>query len=182
MTMRLDWRVKLVLLVLALIGAFAGGAWGYYLWRFPYGWSDRSDDQLLMALRSYADAHGGAFPSGEATPEASLSLLYPDYADAILLRGKSVPLDVVQARLGRGERLDPESCGWHYVEGLRTDDDGRLALFWDKAGLGHNGERWDDGHYVWFVGLYGEHIPASRWESFLRDQEELLAARAKKRR
>lgn len=51
---------------------------GYAWWRhhFPYGYSHCCDIGLSAALHDYAATHGGAFPAGEATPEASLSLLY----------------------------------------------------------------------------------------------------------
>jgi len=136
----------------------------------------------MLALQHYADTHGGAFPAGEATPEASLSLLFKaELADADLLRGKTVPYSVVKEILDRGQLLGPDSCGWHYVEGLRTDDDPRIAIFWDKAGLGHNGELLaGGGHIVWFVKSNHPHIPASEWSKFLAEQEELLKERAKK--
>ena len=83
----------------------------------------------------------------------------------------------MRARLEAGQLLSPETCGWHYVAGLRKDDNPRLALFWDKAGLGHNGERLSDGgHHVWFVSGISEHISGNRWEAFLAEQEQLRAA------
>ena len=100
---------------------------GYAIWQFryqhPYGFSHCCDLCLHGALRDYATAHGGAFPAGEATPEASMSLLYRekmnDYplADANLLRGRTVPESAVQEILERGKLLTPETCGWHYVRG-----------------------------------------------------------------
>src|SRR5262249_49896873 len=120
-----------------------------------------------------------AFPAGGRTPEASLGLLYPRHADANLLRGKTVPLAVAQAAL-EGGGLGPDTCGWHYVEGLRTEDDPGLALVWDKAGLGHNGQRLSGGHWVIFVDGSIEYIPGSRWEAFLQEQKGLLAQRKKK--
>jgi hypothetical protein len=83
----------------------------------------------------------------------------------------------VQARLDAGQLLTPETCGWHYVEGLRKDDDSRLALFWDKAGLGHNGDRLPDGaHVVCFVGGNIEYVAGDHWEEFLAEQDRLRAA------
>ena len=83
----------------------------------------------------------------------------------------------MQARLNAGQLLTPETCGWHYVEGLRKDDDSRLALFWDKAGLGHFGERLSDGaHVVYFVNSVTEYVAGDRWEEFLAEQERLRAA------
>ena len=131
---------------------------------------------LMFALLAYSDQHGGWFPKGEATPETSLSLLHrenprgesrPTYCGA-----KTVPEATVRARLEAGELLTPETCGWHYVEGLRRGDDPRLALFWDKAGLGHNGERLSNGgHYVCFISMSFEYVPGDQWETFLAEQE-----------
>ena len=83
----------------------------------------------------------------------------------------------MRALLEAGQPLTPEACGWHYVEGLRKDDDPRLAVFWDKAGLGHNGERLSEGgHFVCLVGGSVEYVPGDRWEGFLAEQERLRAA------
>jgi hypothetical protein len=38
----------------------------------------------MFALDEYARDHNGAYPAGEESPEASLSLLYPEYANAEL--------------------------------------------------------------------------------------------------
>jgi hypothetical protein len=161
----------LVAAVLAALGL------AYYRYRYPYGRSHCCDKGVAIALLGYAESHDGWFPRGEATPEASLSLLYRrDPGLAYNLRGKTVPEPVVRARLEGGELLTPETCGWHYVEGLRMDDDSRLALFWGKAGLGHFGERLSGGgHYVCFVSGSIEYVPGERWEPFLAEQERLRA-------
>lgn len=166
----------------AVVAILATAGFVYYRYQapvYPYGWSHCCDKQLTMALLEYSERHEGWFPKGEATPEASLSLLHreaPDSVDANLLRGKTVPESPVLARLGAGELLTPETCGWHYVEGLRKDDDPQLALFWDKVGLGHNGEQLPEGgHWVCFVSLSIEYVPAGRWEAFLAEQEQLRA-------
>jgi hypothetical protein len=159
------------------------GAMGYAYVRsqlpvYPYGPSHCCDKGLMIALIAYADQHNGWFPKGEASPEASLSLLYrddPTAVDANLLRGKTVPEADVLARLEAGKLLTPETCGWHYVEGLRKGDDPRLALFWDKVGLGHNGEQLrQGGHWVCRVSSDIEYIPESQWEAFLDEQKQLL--------
>ena len=134
-----------------------------------------------MVLHQYAEDHGGNYPAGGHTPEASLSLLYPKYADASLLRGKTVPEKVVKAILAQGKRLGPKTCGWHYVEGFNLKDDPRLAIAWDKARLGHNGElKPRFGTNVLFVNLGSECIPEEKWDAFLKEQQALLAAREKK--
>jgi hypothetical protein len=150
--------------------------WFYY--NYPYGWSHCCENGLYLALIQYAEEHGGAFPAGESSAEASLSLLYRMNPNlGAYLPGKTVPESTVLEILERGELLGPETCGWHYVEGLTRDDHG-LALFWDKAGLDHNGGRLSGGgHIVWFVGCASEHIPASQWDRFLEEQQELLAQR-----
>tara|TARA_R110002096_G_scaffold114250_2_gene248052 strand:+ start:897 stop:1205 length:309 start_codon:yes stop_codon:yes gene_type:complete len=80
--------------------------------------------------------------------------------------------------LGEGELLGPQSCGWHYVEGLRSDDDPRIALFWDKAGLGHNGGRLScGGHIVFFVDSDHRHVTEAEWPEFIKEQTNLLSER-----
>lgn len=105
------------------------------------------------------------------TPEASLSLLYPD-ANPHLLSGKTIPVEKTEAMLLSGKKLTPETCGWHYVEGLTLDDNPELALFWCKEPLGHNGEL-RDGHIVWKINTDKEFIPLDEWDQFLKDQKEL---------
>ena len=160
--------------IIIVTAVTAYGIWWRYT--FPYGWSHSCDKQLSMALTEYAQAHDGWYPRGEATPEASLSLLYREgLAGPWQLQGKTVPVSKVEAVLARGELFDPDTCGWNYVEGFRSDDDGRLALFCDKVGLGHNGERWNGSHLVWFVNGTSNVVPASEWDSFLEEQRGLRA-------
>lgn len=151
----------------------------YYTWywhRYPYGWSHCCDAALEMALDRYAEEHGGAYPAGEETPEASLSLLFPTYANENMLRGKTVPEAAVRRSLEKGGRLGRDTCGWHYVEGLKSTDHG-LALFWDKVGLNHNGERLEKGgHIVSFVRRGSKYIPAEKWVAFREEQARLRAA------
>lgn len=169
-------------IVAGIFGPLCIGWYCYWQWLHPYGWSHSCDLQLQFALHSYADAHDGAYPAGEATPEASLSLLYPNYAGYAQLQGKTVPLEEVQAILESGRRLDPDSCGWHYVEGLRQDDDPRLALFWDKIGLQHNGQRRPKGgHRVFYVDWHFDDIDEANWEAFLQEQAKLHQERKVKK-
>jgi hypothetical protein len=164
----------------AVVAVLTAAGFAHHRHRYPHGWSHCCDKQLEMALMTFADRHDGWFPRGEASPEASLSLLYredPELVTPNLLRGKTVPDSAVRARLEAGQLLTPETCGWHYVEGLRKGDDPQLALFWDKAGLGHNGERLSGGgHFVCLVSGSTEYVPGDRWEEFLVEQERLRAA------
>ena len=146
---------------------------------YPYGPSHCCLKALGIALLQYAEEHSGRYPTGERSPEASLSLLYREHCgvDAETLRGKTVPVEMVRSILDRGELLGPDSCGWHYVEGLTTSDNSDLALVWDKVGLGHNGEDLHGGHSVWSLGCTETVIPASEWPGFLKQQQELMASR-----
>jgi hypothetical protein len=174
---------KRVGIAATLLGVVAVLGYCYYRYRFPYGWSHCCDKCLMFALHEYAEDHGGTFPAGQPTAEASLSLLYPKYADAEILCGKTVPVDTVRAILERGDRLTPETCGWHYVEGLTLKDDRRLAILWDKAGLGHFGERTSDGgRTVLLVNFGYKYVAGDDWPGFLEEQERLLADRKAKKR
>ena len=145
---------------------------------YPYGWSHCCLKGIGLALRQYAEKYDGHYPAGGGSPEASLSLLYREHTiNAEYLRGKTVPVERVQRILERGELLGPDSCGWHYVEGLTTSDDPNLALVWDKVGLGHNGEDIHGGHSVWLLGCSEEVVPAAEWPDFLKHQQKLLTER-----
>jgi len=156
------------------------GGYALYRYQYPYGYNHCCDIIIYQALVDYADKHGGAFPAGEATPEASLSLLHSGSVlmgdSAYYLAGKTRSEARAKAILDSGRLLGPDTCGWNYVEGLRIDSNPDLALFWDKEGLGHVSERLrGGGHIVRFVGGRIEHIPASRWNAFIQQQRELRA-------
>ena len=172
-------RVKRGLLVAAVLVVILGASgFAYHRYRYPYGWSHSCDKQLAMILLQHAEQHDGWFPRGEESPEASLSLLSRDDPMLVeLLRGKTAPVEAVRERLASGQLLTPDTCGWHYVEGLRKDDDPKLALFWDKIGLGHNGERLENGgHNVGFVNGEARFVSGGEWDAFLEDQARLRAA------
>jgi hypothetical protein len=170
---------KKALVIAGIVTVLVIGVCSFYGWTFPYGRSHSCDIGLKFALDAYADEHGGIYPAGQATPEASLSLLYPKYTeDAELLRGKTVPFEKVKEVLANGKLLDEDSCGWHYVEGLTKSDDRRLAIFWDKIGLGHNGQRIrGGGHSVVFLDGTPRVVSAEEWPQFLDEQTKLLASR-----
>lgn len=173
-------RRRRILIAVIVVLAMTAGGYGWYRYNFPYGRVHCCDKQLYFALREYAENHGGAFPAGEDTPEASLSLIHKnrELGYAYLLCGKSGSQSKTQAVLDSGELLGPETCGWHYVAGLRMDDDRGLALFWDKEGLGHFGQRLEaGGHIVMFVDGWTRYIQASDWDAFVAEQKKLFAKR-----
>ena len=163
-----------IAVVILVVGSLFGVPYGFYRYQFPFGMYHRCDKQLSGALWEYAQTHGGKFPAGEATPEASLSLLGEGHGYLLVPRDKSET--VVEQMLARGELLGPDTCGWNYTEGLCVDSNSGLALFWDKEGLNEMGGRLGGGgHLVTTVGRGIEYIPASRWDSFLEEQRRLLA-------
>src|SRR5947209_1147694 len=103
MCRRRKWTI-----VAGVLLTVVGIGYGYWRYKFPYGYSHCCDLGLYQALEGYAANHGGAFPAGEATPEASLSLLYPA-VPASLLAGRTVSESLAQEILDRGERLGPDS-------------------------------------------------------------------------
>ena len=66
---------KKIGIAIAVIVVLVGSIYGLYRYYYPYGMDHRCDKGLWFALRDYAEKHNGKFPSGEATPEASLSLI-----------------------------------------------------------------------------------------------------------
>ncbi len=152
---------------------------------YPYGVSHCCIDAMELALNLYAQDHGGAYPAGESSPEASLSLLCKsNYTDAGTIRGMTVPESSVRGILERGGLLGPQNCGWQYVEGLTPADDPRMALLYCKEPLGHNGQRTKDGgRQVLFAGNGGiQWISGDQWPSFLSEQRELLRSRNENRK
>jgi hypothetical protein len=172
-------RFKKLLLILAgfVVLTIAGGKiWLHY--KFPYGYSHACSKLLGMALRLYAEDHDGWLPHGGRTPEVSLALFAEDdMIDArLVLGGKTVPGEVVQAALTNQGSFGPATCGWHYIEGLREGDDPGIAVAWDKVtGLGHNGERRPRlMHEVVFLDASTQFITQSRWTEFVAEQRQKL--------
>jgi hypothetical protein len=170
------WALFIVIFIVVVLYASIPSIRDWYIkTHYPYGWSHCCDKALMIALVQYAEANNGEYPAGESCSEASLSLLYPKYLDANTLRGKIVPMEIVEKQLQQDKKLGPDSCGWHYVEGLTRKDDPRLALVWDKVGLGHNGEILSGGgHYVIFVDTQMRYIDGNHWNDFEDLQERLL--------
>ena len=91
--------------------------------------------------------------------------------------GKNIPASKAREVWKQKGELTPESCGWHYVEGLRTNDDPQIAIAWDKIfGLGHNGQRIRGlAHEVILVNGERKGIAMKEWPKFALEQRERLA-------
>jgi hypothetical protein len=171
--------LKLLAGTIVVLGAVAGGLFGYFKWKYPYGMSHCCSKGMGLALRTYAMDHNGRFPAGGQTPEASLSLLYSNYVHVYWLKGKTVSLEAAETALAKDGKLGPESCDWHYVEGLIEADDPEIAILWDKVGLGHNGQRMKGGgHEVVLVDGSSQYVSGAKWPEFLARQQQLLAQRS----
>ncbi|MEO5917676.1 MAG: hypothetical protein ABIS50_25825 [Luteolibacter sp.] len=167
--------------ILAIL--LGGSVAGIYFWHrhvYPYGQSHCCILGVQFALTDYAEAHGGRFPHGESSPEASLSLLYKEEGlDANTLRGMTVPEKTTRAILESGHLLTPATCGWHYVEGLTKSDDPRLALLWCKEPLQHDGSRGKSGARE-VVRVDGDRssVSGDQWTEFLKEQQQLMEKRS----
>lgn len=170
-----DWKWPIV-----VIGTFVAICYQWHYYTYPFGRNHCCDKQLYIGLLMYAEMHDGRFPSGGACPEASIAKIATECSEdfAYLLAGKSGKEARTLEYLRAHHTLTPSTCGWHYVEGLTLKDNGNLALFWDKEGLGHNAERLDGGgHIVTFVNGSSEHIHDGEWLGFLANQEKLKSQR-----
>src|SRR5690242_15980777 len=168
-------RLKFLKVLLVLVACFIIVRIGYRAWyrhEYPYGSSHACSKGLGLALRFYAGDHEDWLPHGEAAPETSLSLLYQNDESATwFLGGKNIPTKVVEAELIRDGLLKPESCGWHYIEGLKESDDPQVVVAWDKTrGLDHNGKRRSGlEHEVVLLDGSTQYIPTAKWSQFLTE-------------
>jgi hypothetical protein len=173
-------RLFIAVIILGIIAVLAIAMGTYYKAKFPYGSSHCCIINVMDSLEMYAEEHVGHYPTGGASPEASLSLLCrSNYLDAYTIRGMTVPEKTVRTILESGGLLGPDTCGWHYTDGLTRADDQRIALLYCKQPLGHNGDKTKDGgRQVVFVGGRIGWISGEKWPSFLQEQNELLSKRS----
>ena len=170
---------RLLLWSLAIVIVFGFvGIWHKYT--YPYGGKPARLPVVMMALRSFASEHEGAFPNVNKQPLASLVLLYPRYlADPVDLAGITGDEKAVVKNVVAGEPLDGSICSWVYWPGFNDTNDARIAVLWEeKSGVGFNGHRLS-GHAVGFVDGSHTQIPEQRWNEFLTEQTQLRAAALK---
>ena len=173
-------RRKTILVVAFMIPVLAVSVYGWYRYKFPYGYSHCCTAVLATSLYAYALEHDGDFPFSDGGEAESLALLIPENVPVEIMCGKTVDPDEAKAYYNRHGSLTSDYCGWRYRRGLTTADDARIALLWDKEPLGHNGQRtWKRSREVVFVGGRRLSVPHSEWDGFLQEQEALLADRDK---
>jgi hypothetical protein len=167
--------IAIIFTVCLIVAIPVAGFWGYQRYRYPYGPSRFCSREMVFALREYAQDHGGRYPAGESSPEASLSLLYPEYIDALPLAGRAKSAERAREILESGGLLGPDSCDWHYVEGLTDNAPSEIAIIWCRSSVGHQGQRLNGGHEVVYLDGRPDEIPAEEWDAFLAEQERLVA-------
>jgi hypothetical protein len=163
--------MKKLCILLLVPGILAATGYWWCRFNYPYGRTHCCLKLLGLALDSYAESHDGHFPTGGNCPEASLSLISREDLGIgpEVLCGKTISAEKARRVLDRGALLGPDTCDWHYVEGLTLADDPRIALLWDKVGLGHFGERLSGGgHSIWRLVGGEEVISEADWPEFLK--------------
>ena len=171
-------RRKLKWVVLVIAGILIS-TWVWLRISYPHGISHCCPDVLVASLGSHATNHGGWFPHGEQSPEASLAIVCRTDTNLLdVVRGKNIPLKLAQQVWSSTGALGPETCGWNYVEGLRSDDGKEVAMAWDKVfGLGHNGQRIRGlAHEVIMADGSLKGVAMKEWPKFAMEQREKLAA------
>ena len=177
--------LKATLPVIALLGVFCwAGAVVCRKVAYPYGHRAAVLRSMYFALVNYASAHDGSFPYSEKGSYDALQTLYPEYTPSgIELAGISGNVAATVAALRTNGALDESRTSWVYVQGLKREDDPKLAILWEsKAGLYPNGKRNSFGGRPVLL-LSGDitNVPAADWERFLRQQHELRNAVQRKR-
>ena len=178
-------RKKITIGCLALV--LFVGAWICYAHKiFPYGNRTCCLPCTMMALRNYANDHNEWYPKDGKTSLESLQMLYSktnDYTGEVsLLAGISGDRKETERRIKIGLPIDEQVSSWIYFPGFRDDDDGELAIIWERqGGIRFNGLV-ADGHAVGFADGHHEQVSQARWSEFLKQQEALRQMTLAKRK
>jgi hypothetical protein len=132
-----------------------------------------------LELHTYADAHGGRFPTHPAGYGNALLLLNEEAFHA--LTGPGYDPAALRGAKAAGWGLPEDLCGRVYVQGLTTRTEGQVAILFDKLstpGGDHchlPARLWAArGREVLHTDGSFEFVPDSRWPAFAADQIELL--------
>ena len=157
-----------------VFGVIAASIYGYYRYQFPYGNTHRCSKVLAGMLDQYAEDNGGRYPQADDDRQLGLEkVLGGDREQLATVVGKAGNLAEAERFHGTNGYLLKEHSSWHYVSGLTTADEGR-ALAWDKIPLAHNGMRLSyNPREVIMVGGWVDQVNESRWDDFLRQQNQI---------
>lgn len=165
--------VRLGLVWALLLGVLVGALYGYYRYKFPYGNTHRCSKVLAGMLEEYAEDHEGRYPQADDERQLGLEkVLDASGGQLAEVVGKAGDLEEAEKFYEKSGFLLKEHSSWHYVSGLTTADEGR-ALAWDKIPLTHDGMKISyNPREVIMVGGWVEQINETRWEDFLKKQEQ----------
>lgn len=126
---------KLTFLVaLGSLLALAGAGVSLYKHYYPYGVRPCCLPCLLAAMRAFANASDGSFPSGGLSPNDALKVLYPAYLpDPSPLAGLSGDRNSLNRELRAGSPISERTSSWVYWEGYHLDDNPEIAIVWEPA-------------------------------------------------
>ena len=134
---------------------------------------------MRIALISFANNNAETFPDDPGGPLPALSKLYPDYfgmGDEYALAGLSGDGEEAKRCLRNGKTLNSKASSWIYVNGLKSTDNPKRALIWEREfGIMPSGRR--DGNRRRAVLLVGGdivYVAKADWSQFERDQAALL--------
>jgi hypothetical protein len=177
-------RSSLNFAVFVALGVLFLSIYAWYRYEFPFGMGMRSAMMpcTMSALRIYADRNGGWFPRQTSAAASSfgadaLRQLVPVYLNAANLAGISGNIREVERRVRMGQELDQSVSSWIYWPGFRDDDPPQLAIIWERSpGVTGTGRRTPAGwHAVGFADGTYEMVSPSKWETFVKEQEQLRA-------
>jgi|GEM_PF-675292 hypothetical protein len=185
----LGWKLSLKVatgVVLALLAA----AWWFVKSHplvFNESWTGHRHCMNMwgLAIRLYADDHGGVYPTHPAGYGAAIQLLYSGtnvYMGTHLVMGAPGGYrgDVFEAAWTNMTVVREEDCGRVYVQGLRESSNPKVAMLWDKrASPGDHAHGWMRLRVPWrrevcLVDGSMQQILEKDWPEFMKEQIELL--------
>jgi hypothetical protein len=175
--------VKITLLgaLISIIAVAALAACRSYL--YPFGRRPCTLQCMFGGLGQYAFEHDGWFPNSNRGPFRALQQLYPTNCSAMELAGVTGNIRAVERALEQGKALDGSLTSWVYIPGLRNDDPPDIAILWEsRSGFYADGRRnFVGARPVLFLDGATTNIPAARWDTFVRNQEQMRMALFAKR-
>ncbi len=169
-------RFAIVASVLAIFSA--GSLFALWMWNI-----NRVHQHCMMAagmaLVTYASDHNGAFPqSTNGFGDALVLLAASGSVSTRCLVGVGDDGSRLGTAMTNNTHLPEEACTRIYVQGLSTESNPEIALFFDRYAVrGGDHHRWPFAQYlreVWTVGSRMQGVTLNRWPAFASNQVEML--------